>query len=73
MSAAKKSAKRITALIMAALTENSKDVPGKVDSVTRLSYLLGLDRSIKILIEEIKKEKNESFGKTDLDDEALEQ
>ena len=71
MSAANRSAKRISALIIAALTDDSKDVPGRVDSVTRLSYLLGLDRSIKILMEEMKKEKDESIGKANLHDKAL--
>ena len=73
MNAARKSVRRITRLIVAALTEESKEIPGKVDSVSRLAYLLGLDRSIKIIMEEIKKEEHETVGKIDLDDEALEQ
>lgn len=73
MSASRRSARRITRLIVAALTEEAKEIPGKVDSVTRLAYLLGLDRSIKIIMEEIKKEEHETVGKIDLNDEALEQ
>lgn len=73
MSAARKSVRRITRLIVAALTEESKEIPGKVDSVSRLAYLLGLDRSIKIIMEEIKKEEHETVGNIDLNDEALEQ
>ena len=73
MNAARKSVRRITRLIVAALTEESKEIPGKVDSVSRLAYLLGLDRSIKIIMEEIKKEEHETVGKIDLNDEALEQ
>ena len=73
MNAARKSVRRITRLIVAALTEESKEIPGKVDSVSRLAYLLGLDRSIKIIMEEIKKEEHEAVGKIDLNDEALEQ
>ena len=73
MSAARKSVRRITRLIVAALTEESKEIPGKVDSVSRLAYLLGLDRSIKIIMEELKKEEHETVGKIDLNDEALEQ
>jgi hypothetical protein len=73
LSAARKSVRRITRLIVAALTEESKEIPGKVDSVSRLAYLLGLDRSIKIIMEEIKKEEHETVGKIDLNDEALEQ
>lgn len=69
LSAAKKSAKRIASLILAALTEETKDIPGKVDSVTRMSYLLGLDRSIKIIMEEIEKESHETVGKTDIIDQ----
>jgi len=73
LSAARKSVRRITRLIVAALTEESKEIPGKVDSVSRLAYLLGLDRSIKIIMEEIKKEEHETVGNIDLNDEALEQ
>ena len=73
MNAARKSVRRITRLIVAALTEESKEIPGKVDSVSRLAYLLGLDRSIKIIMEEIKKEEHETVGKIDLNDEPLEQ
>jgi hypothetical protein len=73
LSASRRSARRITGLIVAALTEEAKEIPGKVDSVTRLAYLLGLDRSIKIIMEEIKKEEHETVGKIDLNDETLEQ
>jgi hypothetical protein len=71
LSAAKRSAKRISALILAALTEHKGDMPGKVDSATRLAYLMGLDKSIKIIMEEAKKEDHEAKSNVDLDDKAM--
>jgi hypothetical protein len=41
--------------IAAAMSEEYDTLPGKVDSATRLSYLLGLQRAIQIIEDEIGK------------------
>jgi hypothetical protein len=52
--AAKRIVARLSGAISAAFTEHSGDkFPGKVDSVSRLSYVLGLRRALEIVMEEI--------------------
>lgn len=53
--AASRSIYRLEMAINAALSEEYDTLPGRVDSATRLSYLLGLQRAIDILKDEIKK------------------
>jgi hypothetical protein len=44
----------LSGAISAAFSEQSKsNLPGKVDSVSRLSYVLGLRRALEIVMEEI--------------------
>jgi hypothetical protein len=56
MSAADKSIARISRSIEAAMSEEYESLPGRVDSVSRLSYILGLQRASVIIEEEITKE-----------------
>ena len=52
--AAKRIVLRLSGAISAAFGEQSKgSLPGKVDSVSRLSYVLGLRRALEIVMEEI--------------------
>jgi len=52
--AAKRIVSRLSGAISAAFSEQSKsNLPGKVDSVSRLSYVLGLRRALEIVMEEI--------------------
>jgi len=71
LSAAKRSVRRITELINAALTEHKGDMPGKVDSATRLAYLMGLDKSIKIIMEETRRDEHGAESDPDFNDKAL--
>lgn len=49
-----------------ALTEDYGKSPGKVDTMSRLSYVLGLQKALEILMEEIKAEGKSPDGKRDL-------
>jgi hypothetical protein len=52
--AAKRIVLRLSGAISAAFSEHYKSgLPGKVDSVSRLSYVLGLRRALEIVMEEI--------------------
>lgn len=53
---ATKAAKRLAVAISTALTEKYDRSPGKVDSMSRVSYVLGLQKALSILMEEIKAE-----------------
>jgi acyl carrier protein len=53
---ATKTAKRLAVAISTALTEKYDRSPGKVDSMSRVSYVLGLQKALSILMEEIKAE-----------------
>jgi hypothetical protein len=55
-SAADRSVKRLRMAIKIALSDEYDTLPGKVDSATRLSYLLGLQKAVEIIEYEIKKE-----------------
>ena len=49
-----------------ALTEDYGKSPGRVDTMSRLSYVLGLQKALEILMEEIKAESKGPDGKKDL-------
>lgn len=52
--AAKRIVSRLSGAISAAFSEQAGEkFPGKVDSVSRLSYVLGLRRALEIVMEEI--------------------
>lgn len=53
--AASRSIYRLEMAIKAAISEEYDTLPGRVDSATRLSYLLGLQRAIDILKDEVEK------------------
>lgn len=54
-SPAERSLKRLRMAIKIALSDEYDTLPGKVDSATRLSYLLGLQKAIEIIEYEMKK------------------
>lgn len=56
--AARRSIYRLEMAINAAVSEEYDTLPGRVDSATRLSYLLGLQRAIDILKDEVRKGSN---------------
>lgn len=59
---ATRAAKRLAVAISTALTEKYDKSPGRVDSMSRVSYVLGLQKALSILMEEIKAEN----GKKDI-------
>jgi hypothetical protein len=61
-----RAAKRIASAVSKALTEDYGKSPGKVDTMSRLSYVLGLQKALEILMEEIKAEGKSPDGKRDL-------
>lgn len=55
--AARRIIARLSGAISAAFSEQSNEkFPGKVDSVSRLSYVLGLRRALEIVMEEVNSE-----------------
>lgn len=61
-----RAAKRIASAVSQALTEDYRKAPGKVDTMSRLSYVLGLQKALEILMEEIKAEGKGFDAKNDL-------
>lgn len=57
---ATRAAKRIASTVSSALTEDYKISIGKVDAVSRVSYVLGLQKALSILMEEIRIENRKS-------------
>ena len=58
-SSATRAAKRLASTIIAALVEPQDYSRRGSDSVSKLSYVLGLQKALSILLEEVKKEKGQ--------------
>jgi hypothetical protein len=53
---ATRAARRLSSAISTALTESYDRAPKRLDSMSRVSYVLGLQKALSILMEEIKHE-----------------
>lgn len=62
--AAERAIKRIKSSIKVALEDEYDTLPGKVDSATRLSYLLGLQKAVEIIEKEIERDRGQELACT---------